>query len=72
MNAECTPTSCRVPYQNSKHRSRTLFAEPSHFAGKQPQVAVGIVSGARISFSLNAPYMAKGSLITGEQQVEFF
>ena len=42
-----------------------------HFAGKQPTVSVGIVSGARISFSLNRPYMAKGSLIEGEQVVEF-
>ena len=43
----------------------------NHFAGKQPSVAVGIVSGAKISFSLNKPYMAKGALIEGEQQVEF-
>ena len=43
----------------------------THFAGKQPSVSVGIVSGARISFSLNKPYMAKGNLIEGEQVVEF-
>ena len=43
----------------------------NHFAGKQPVVSVGIVSGEKISFSLNKPYMAKGNLIEGEQVVEF-
>ena len=38
---------------------------------KQPDVTVGIVSGQKIKFSLNAPYMAKGELIEGEQTVEF-
>ena len=38
---------------------------------KEPNVTVGIVSGERISFSLNKPYMAKGELITGDQVVEF-
>lgn len=37
----------------------------------QPMVSVGIVSGARISFSLNKSYMAKGEQISGEQVVEF-
>lgn len=37
----------------------------------QPMVSVGIVSGARISFSLNKAYMAKGEQISGEQVVEF-
>lgn len=43
-----------------------------HFDGKQPFVSVGIVSGAKICFSLNKPYSAKGKLIEGEQTVEFF
>ena len=43
----------------------------THFMGKQPNVSVGIVSGARISFSLNKPYTAKGNTIEGEQVVEF-
>lgn len=47
------------------------MARAQHFSDKQPQVSVGIVSGAKIRFSLNKPYMAKGSLIEGEQQVEF-
>ena len=38
---------------------------------KEPNVTVGIVSGERISFSLNKPYMAKGEVITGNQVVEF-
>ena len=39
--------------------------------GKQPQVTVGIVSGQKIHFSLNKPYIAKGETVTGEQEVEF-
>lgn len=38
---------------------------------KEPNVTVGIVSGERISFSLDKPYMAKGEVITGNQVVEF-
>ncbi len=38
--------------------------------GKEPDVSVGIVSGEKISFSLNTPYTAKGEKITGEQTVE--
>ena len=38
---------------------------------KEPNVTVGIVSGEKISFSLNKPYMAKGEVITGDQVVEF-
>ena len=39
--------------------------------GKQPDVSVGIVSGQKIHFSLNKPYLAKGEVVTGEQEVEF-
>ncbi|MBR1410507.1 MAG: DUF4922 domain-containing protein [Prevotella sp.] len=38
---------------------------------KEPNVTVGIVSGEKISFSLNKPYIAKGEVITGSQVVEF-
>ena len=38
---------------------------------QEPDVTVGIVSGQKIQFTLNAPYMAKGELIEGEQVVEF-
>ncbi len=40
-------------------------------AATQPDVKVGIVSGQKIRFSLNSPYMAKGESIVGEQTVEF-
>ena len=38
---------------------------------KQPEVKVGIVSGQKIHFSLNKPYLAKGETVIGEQEVEF-
>ncbi len=37
----------------------------------EPQVAVGIVSGNSIQFTLNKPYTAKGETIDGVQQVDF-
>ena len=37
----------------------------------EPMVAVGIVSGRKIKFTLNKPYIAKGETIEGEQEVEF-
>ena len=39
--------------------------------GKQPNVNVGIVSGQKIHFSLNKPYLAMGEMVTGEQEVAF-
>ena len=41
------------------------------YNGKQPNVTVGIVSGQKIHFSLNKPYLAKGETVMGEQVVEF-
>ena len=38
---------------------------------QEPNVSVGIVSGQKIEFSLNAPYTAKGETIEGKQTVEF-
>ena len=38
---------------------------------EQPSVTVGIVSGQKIEFALNAPYTAKGETIEGKQTVEF-
>ena len=38
---------------------------------EQPNVTVGIVSGQKIEFSLNAPYTAKGETLEGKQMVEF-
>lgn len=37
----------------------------------QPDVSVGIVSGKRIRFTLNGPYLAKGEQQLGEQEVAF-
>lgn len=45
--------------------------DSSVFADGAPDVQVGIVSGSRIVFTLNAPYTAKGETIEGEQVVEF-
>jgi SpoIID/LytB domain protein len=39
---------------------------------KQPDVTVGIVSGERIKFTLNKPYLAKGEAVEGTQEVEFY
>ena len=41
------------------------------FNAKEPDITVGIVSGLKISFVLNSPYVAKGEIITGPQVVEF-
>lgn len=38
--------------------------------GKEPQVSVGIVSGQKIVFTLNTPFLAKGETIQGQQEVE--
>lgn len=48
-----------------------VAAQLSPQISAQPDVKVGIVSGQKIQFSLNAPYMAKGETIEGEQIVEF-
>ena len=37
---------------------------------EEPMVTVGVVSGQRIDFTLNAPYTAKGEKLQGEQTVE--
>ncbi|MBM6992041.1 MAG: SpoIID/LytB domain-containing protein [Prevotella sp.] len=39
--------------------------------GVEPRVTVGIVSGKRIAFSLNAPYESCGHKVEGEQVVEY-
>ena len=54
-----------------KLKTDALTSRLSISASKQPEVTVGIVSGQKIEFALNAPYMAKGELIEGEQTVEF-
>ena len=49
--------------------SRVDALSPTH--AKEPSVTVGIVSGRKILFALNAPYTAKGEEIVGSQTVEF-
>lgn len=51
----------------SAETSRSTALKPM----KEPHVTVGIISGERIGFCLNHPYMAKGEDITGKQYVEF-
>jgi len=60
--------------QQVVERMKRLAAEPAAPTvanAKQPDVKVGIVSGQKIRFALNAPYMAKGESIEGEQTVDF-
>ena len=45
--------------------------ESQLFGRREPQVSVGVVSGQKIAFTLNAPYTAKGAAILGDQMVEF-
>ena len=48
-----------------------LTSHLSPLISTEPIVSVGIVSGQKIAFSLNSPYIAKGEEITGEEVVEF-
>ena len=52
-------------------RSQSSMVNGQWSMKKEPNVTVGIVSGDKISFSLNKPYVAKGEVITGRQVVEF-
>lgn len=59
---------------NLKASAATAHEHPLQLLGgkgKQPNVNVGIVSGQKIHFSLNKPYLAKGEMVTGEQEVAF-
>ena len=55
---------------NNNFSPETMIKQMPFF-NKQPQVAVGIVSGQKIHFALNTPYIAKGEEILGDQIVEF-
>ena len=55
----------------SREADTALGASTLYNHGKQPDVTVGIVSGQKIHFSLNKPYLAKGEEVIGEQEVEF-
>ena len=58
----------RVKSEKSKLQTSNFKLQNSK---GQPNVTVGIVSGQKIEFSLNAPYTAKGETLEGRQVVEF-
>ena len=64
-----TPDEVAEAIRKMKEARVSTSTQKEH--GVQPDVTVGIVSGQKIAFALNAPYMAKGELIKGEQVVEF-
>lgn len=55
----------------TEEAEKTVDVSTLYNYGKQPNVTVGIVSGQKIHFSLNKPYLAKGETVIGEQEVEF-
>ncbi len=55
----------------TEEAEKTVEVSALYNNGKQPNVTVGIVSGQKIHFSLNKPYLAKGETVIGEQEVEF-
>ena len=55
----------------SKEAELQVGASALYSYDKEPEVKVGIVSGQKIHFSLNKPYLAKGETVIGEQEVEF-
>ncbi|MBP3776141.1 MAG: DUF4922 domain-containing protein [Prevotella sp.] len=68
---EVSLTPAQMQEVIEKLKNYSVNAPSTPVASKQPDVTVGIVSGQKIEFALNAPYMAKGELIEGEQTVEF-
>ena len=66
MNAIIAKLKASKDAEDAAEASSTLYNK-----GKQPNVNVGIVSGQKIHFSLNKPYLAKGEMVTGEQEVAF-
>ena len=68
---EVSLTPAQMQEVMEKLKNYSVNAPSTPVASKQPDVTVGIVSGQKIEFALNAPYMAKGELIEGEQTVEF-
>lgn len=71
MIAECALSEEDMKLLVNKIKGEKPIEEPRLGNNKQPIVSVGIVSGRKITFTLNNPYMAKGEQITGQQTVEF-
>ncbi len=57
--------------ETNQHRELRPSAGQPHLQGTEPRVTVGIVSGKKICFSLNAPYRLAHQNVSGEQQVEY-
>ena len=53
--------------QKTRHRSSFI----SGLANQQPNVSVGITQGKKLQFTLNKPYLAKGTAVEGVQEVAF-
>ena len=58
-------------FESVASRWQLAVSQKPKAKGQEPNVTVGIVSGQKIEFSLNAPYTAKGETIEGRQTVEF-
>ena len=67
---ELSITSEQMQHVTERVQNQKFKVESSKMK-EQPNVTVGIVSGQKIEFSLNAPYTAKGETIEGKQTVEF-
>lgn len=55
----------------AKEAKAAVGASALYNNGKEPEVTVGIVSAQKVHFILNKPYLAKGEIVIGEQEVEF-
>ena len=57
----------------AKEAEDSILATSALYSNEEePEVTVGIVSAQKVHFSLNKPYLAKGEIVIGEQEVEFF
>ena len=68
---EISLTAEQVQQVIDRLRRQQPAAQVTPLGNPAPEVSVGIVSGQKIAFSLNAPYTAKGETIEGPQEVEF-
>ncbi|MBR1687214.1 MAG: DUF4922 domain-containing protein, partial [Prevotella sp.] len=68
---EVTITAAQLDEVMARLKDAPLNVQSSKNRLKEPDVSVGIVSGQRIRFVLNAPYTAKGETLEGSQEVEF-
>ncbi|MBQ2131528.1 MAG: DUF4922 domain-containing protein, partial [Prevotella sp.] len=64
-------TAMVVKQLKNLFETETSLSEIRERFREEPSVKVGVVSGQKICFSLNTPYLAKGEELMGDQQVEF-